>query len=233
MLRIKNEDQFIKPCIESILPWFDEVVVCLQNCTDNTEEIVRSFDNPKIKIHLYDTDSWPNGDGYINQDATSPYSRTYFYNWCLDKTNYSHVCKWDGDMVAMDWLGDQVRHLLHIGSDSISFKGVDIVGEKMRHVGNRMYCATETRIFKKHNDTKYINGAKCEKLSTHHGTTMDMGQAAYLHFKWAKPLSNATQAWPDDWRESAHFQNIIKRSQPVAEYTGKYPSHMPGLVDHG
>ena len=232
MLRIKNEEDFIRPCIESIVDWFDEVVVCLQNCIDSTEDIVRSFDNKKIKIYKYNTDSWPNGDGYDKQDATDRRSRTYFYNWCLDKTNYSHVCKWDGDMVAMDWLCAEVKELLKDDPETIYFYGTDIVGKYICHVGEREHCATEPRIFKVTKRTRYVNGSKCERLQTSGGIGTAIHRPAFLHFKWAKPIETATQAWPDGWKESTHFQNIIKRAEPVNKYTGEYPSTIRGLVGH-
>jgi glycosyltransferase involved in cell wall biosynthesis len=226
MLRVKNEEQWIGPCIESIIDWFDEVVVCMQNCTDDTESIVRAFDNEKISIYQYPHDSWPNGEGYAQQNPHNVKSRTYFYNWCLAKTSMTHVCKWDGDMVAMDWIGDSVHALLRKGIDTININGVDIVGPELRHVGARKRCAMEPRIFKAHSFTRYENGSLCEKLSGIAGREFTINRPAFLHFKWAKSIETATQAWPDDWEQLAHFQNIIKRATPVAEYEGEYPRVM-------
>ena len=223
MLRLKNEQEFIQPCIESIIDWFDEVVVCMQGSSDNTEQIIRDFNSPKVSIYHYPHDSWPNGDGYGKQDPNHPMSRTYFYNWCMERTTRTHVCKWDGDMVALDWLGDEVHDRMRHNPETIWFKGVDIVGKELTHIGERIYCADEPRIFEVTPRTKYVNGSKCERLQTSGGSEYHIEMAAYLHFKWAKPLSSATQAWPDNWHESAHFQNIIKRAQPVKRYNGEYP----------
>ena len=226
MLRIKNEEQFIKPCIESIIDWFDEVVVCLQNCTDGTEKIVRAFDDPKIKIYHYRFDSLPNGDGYNKQDATSPYSRTYFYNWCLDKCSYDHVCKWDGDMVAMDWLGESIIILIDSGVDYIKFSGLNIVNNN--YLGSHQKSATDG-VFKVTQQTRYVNGIASEKL-TGVKVQKEIIKPAYLDFKWSKPIATATAAWPNDWESMPHFQNIIKRAEPIIKYTGEYPSCITGYL---
>jgi len=228
MLRLKNEAQFIGYCIESIIDWFDEIVVCLQNSTDSTEAQICRFNDDKIKLYHYEFDSWPNGDGYDKQDATDVRSRTFFYNWCLEKTTRRHVCKWDGDMVAMDWLGDSVRGLIDVGVDIIHMRGVDIVGHELKHIGERKYCASEPRVFSMDYGAHYINGPKCEKITGIGGRATDINKPAFLHFKWAKPIEVATQAWPQDWHKSPHFQNIIKRSIPVDEYRGEYPTCIAG-----
>ena len=232
MLRVKNEQQWIGPCIESIVDWFDEIVVCLQNCTDKTETILESFNNKKIRIYHYHHDSWPNGEGYNKQDASHHRSRTYFYNWCLKRTSMTHVCKWDGDMVAMDWLGDTVHAHIRDGSDIIRIHGVDIVGKDLRHVGAHKYCASEPRFFRVRPTTRYVNGRLCEKITGIHGDETIIHAPAFLHFKWAKPLDVATQAWPANWQDSPHFQNLIKRVNPVETYNGEYPKCLIQTTTH-
>jgi len=71
LLRLANEEDFIRPCIESILPIFDEIVCTLQCSTDSTEQILRSFNDPKIKIYHYPFESIPNGPGHGEQPKSS------------------------------------------------------------------------------------------------------------------------------------------------------------------
>ena len=46
----KNEEQFIKGCIERISPYVEEIIFLDNNSTDKTREIVEGLNDPKIKI---------------------------------------------------------------------------------------------------------------------------------------------------------------------------------------
>ena len=52
-VRLANEDEWVGYAIKSILPWVDEVICGLQLSTDKTEDILKSFHSPKIKIYHY------------------------------------------------------------------------------------------------------------------------------------------------------------------------------------
>lgn len=228
MIRLKDEAEWIEPCLQSIRGIFDEVVICVQPSTDRTLEIVCDLADSKTRIWEYPVLSWPNGEGYKYQDSTSINSRTYFYNWCLARTNYQHVCKWDGDMIAMDWLGEHLNKYI-CEYDTVIFHGVDVV-QDLKHVGKRKYCAAEPRVFRVRLDTKYVNGLRCEQLQTPEGFTYRIQPPAFIHTKWAKSIKSATKAWPDDWKDQDHFKSIIKRAQPVEEYKGEYPSVLLGMM---
>ena len=61
MLRLKNEEEWIRPCLLSIQGWFEELAVFLQNSTDRTEAIIREMNLPQVRIYHYPFDSFPNG----------------------------------------------------------------------------------------------------------------------------------------------------------------------------
>ena len=61
-----------------------------------------------------------------------------YYNWCLEQTSFSHVCKWDGDMIATPVFGS--KHAGSMSSDIVIFDGYDVLGEHT--------TAFEPRIFK-------------------------------------------------------------------------------------
>lgn len=230
MVRLKDEETWIGPCLQSILPWFDEIVCVLQPCTDATEAVIRTFDSPKIVIRHYPFDSYPMGPGHDQCPADSVSASAYYYNWSLAQTTRTHVCKWDGDMVAMDWLGGRIRGLMAGGSDRITFHGTDIVGDTLRWVSRTPRCPTDG-VYRVSADTYYEQGSNTQEIRGI-GTGHTITRPAFLHFKWArKPLSSATKQWPNGWEAIPSFQKMLKRREPARLYCGEYPSAVVPLVN--
>ncbi len=50
-LMVQNVENWIKPCLESILGWVDRVVIVDGGSTDNTLKIVSSFNDERIEVH--------------------------------------------------------------------------------------------------------------------------------------------------------------------------------------
>lgn len=222
MIRLKDESEHIRQSLDSIVSWFDEIIICLQPCADDTPEIVKAYESDKIKIYEYPFESQPNGPCHDSHDEGSVYDRSYFYNWSLAKTTKTHVSKWDGDMVAMDWLGYTAKELL-TRYDVVRCQGIDICGDwKM---SPHHLTANEPRFFRVTEETFYQQGKFCEVFTKHHADGISISKPGYLHFKWAKSLNSATKAWPDNWKEIDHFNRIYKnKAQPIEEYTGEIPS---------
>ena len=97
MLRVGNEEEWIGPCLESIIPFFDEIIISL-DCSDKTREIIQSFSSKKIKVYDY---PFRLGavDGISHPDSL--HDQAYYYNWTLSKTTKTHVSKWDADMIML------------------------------------------------------------------------------------------------------------------------------------
>ena len=53
MLRVKDEEEFIKPCLVSIKDFFDEIVIALNCCTDNTPKIIAELNLPQVRVLEY------------------------------------------------------------------------------------------------------------------------------------------------------------------------------------
>ena len=235
-MRLKNEEEWVGACLESILPIFDDSVVCLQRSTDQTEAIVRSFNDSKIRLFRYPFDSHPNGPGHDQHPEDSVHARAYFYNWSLQKTRCQFACKWDGDAVAMDGLRDDFRDAVK-RADRVRFYGVDIAGDAWTHTSKEPFTAYEPSLFRVTSQTFYENGPECERMHkpailtrlfnryTPFGTKQfDLARPAFLHFKWAKSFASASKAWPNNWQELPHFQSIIERkASPGEPYRGDYP----------
>lgn len=229
MLRLKDEETWIGPCIESILPWFDEVVCVLQPCSDNTEAVIRSFDSPKIVIRDYPFDSYPMGPGHDYCPDDSVYSSAYYYNYALSRTTRTHVCKWDGDMVAMDLVGERIRGYMATGHDRIAFHGTDIVSDDLRWVCRAPKVPTDG-VYRVSDETYYKQASLTQRLR---GVNVGIAlrRPAFLHFKWArKPLSSAIKQWPRGWETIPQFKTMIKRREPGRLYSGEYPRVITRLL---
>lgn len=225
MLRLKNEAEFIRPCVLSILDLFDEVVCCMQNSTDGTEAILRSINSPKIKIYGYPFDSLPNGPGHGRQPRGSVYERAYFYNWCLAHTTREWVSKWDGDMVALPWL-KEIRKMMP-GYDAIKFPGVNIVQINPYLTSKHQPEApTDFRFFRARG-AYYETGAHSERLILPDDyRVMKIQMPGYLHFKFCKNKESQRAAWPDKWRDMEHFRRIVDRSEPGLPYVWDIPPEL-------
>lgn len=229
MIRLKDDAEWIEKSVESVYGGFDEIVICLQgDQTDGTDEIVRGLPDPQDKIRVYEFpfDSIPNGPGHDQQARGSVHERAYFYNWCLSKTTRKIVSKWDGDMVAFDWLLDTVRRDMK-GTNAVSFKGWDIVGPRKRHVSLRKrHTANEVRFWRVTPDTYFYTGKYCEVLRKP-SPVLEWPQVGYLHFKWAKDFRSATKAWPSGWEKHEHFRRIYARyvdKRSMTLYNGEVPT---------
>lgn len=221
MLRLANEARFIAQSVLSILDLVDEVVCCLQNSTDHTEDILRMIDSDKIRVFHYPFESIPNGPGHDRQVLGSVNERAYFYNWCLSKTRHRWVSKWDGDMVALPSLADALPAAMAT-HDAIKFPGVEMVSMD-RISKTHPQAASDVRFFRATSETYYQTGRFSEVLHLPESYQVYELPAQYLHFKWCKPTDAITKAWPDNWRNVYHFQQLEKRREPGEVYAGPIP----------
>lgn len=233
LVRLRNEETWCRLALESIVDWCDEVIVVLNCCDDRTPDIVDGFamrHPEKVRVFEYPHEIWPMGQGHDRITALDPRSSAAFYNFTQRQATCTHVLKWDGDMVAMDWLGDEVRRLMRGGHDRIKFHGTDIVGDELTHIGCHPHCPTNGVYLKR--GTHYTQGALTQNLRGAGDPTATIERPAFLHFKWArKPFASATVQWPKDWQSMEHFQRIAERRHPVARYEGEYPASVRRLID--
>ena len=226
MMRVGDEEDFIEPSIRSVLDFFDEIIVVLNNPRDKTEEIVRSIKSDKIKIFHYPFELYPNGPGHDKYPKDSVKEISYYYNWCLQHTTFSHVCKWDGDMVALSNFKRLRKTVLN--NDIVYFEGLNIAGPDLNRLSKeKPIAASEPRFFKVTKNTYYIQGHSCEvfyfsNVSKKHVVK----KPVYLHYKHSKSILGATKVWPKDWRKNRHFVKIYNRNKEGPKYKGEQPKEI-------
>lgn len=229
LVRLHNEENWIAACLESILDWHDEIVICLNLCTDRTPEIVERFRSAhpdKIKVYDYPFKIWEMGPRHWECSAESVHASAYYYNYTQSKTTRTHVLKVDGDLVFQDWAGEKIRGLME-SHDRIKIFGTDL-SEDPRYVGNHPVCPSNG-VYRVRAGTHYAQGQMTQKIQNVPPHTAEVHDC-FVHLKWCKSFESATVQWPDNWEEIPHFQRIAERRYPVARYEGEYPSSVMALL---
>lgn len=225
ILRIKNEEEFIKPCILSIINFFDEITIGLNDCTDNTPYIVKklALSHSKIKVFKYNFKLNHIGGGHNSIPYNSVHDCSYFYNWLMSKTTYSHICKWDGDMVALPRLYSLKREIMNY--DVFYIKGINLVDNLFGYISKYAPLASsEPRFFKITKKTFYVQSHLTQVFSDKDNTNKNgEKEASFLHFKNAKKINSRIQRWPKDWEKRNRFKSFFCRGEPGKVYKGDFP----------
>ena len=234
MVRLRDEEAWVRLALESFVDWCDELVVVLNVCSDRTPEIVEAFraeHADKVKVYDYPHEIWPMGPGHDDCPDGDPRASAALYNFTQERSTRAHVCKLDGDMVMQDWAGAEIRRLMSEGHGRIRFNGADLVGDDLRHIGSHPFSRTNG-VYLVTAETWYRQGPMTQNLQGLAGVPeYEIERPAFLHCKWSrKSFASATVQWPENWREIPHFQRIAERRHPVAEYTGEYPATVRALL---
>ena len=214
-LRCRNEEEYIVASILSAYRVFDEIVVILNDSTDATRELVQDLmtDHPKITLTEYQQECAPAGPGYLETVEQHPErSLAKYYNWSLQQTRYSHVCKWDGDMIALPLFAD-VRAMI-AANDVIAFSGYDVLDQPT--------VDYEARIFRYDPaHTRYEDWDLYEVLKHDYERVARFEPKCYLHMKlvkrewvhreWVSPNSLAVRPAPPPGAASAPPPTPIRR----------------------
>ena len=164
----------------SVVRVFDEIVVILNQSTDGTRELVQQLacKQPRIRLLNYDQECAPAGAGYMQMVCAAPSrSLAKFYNLCMEQTTYSHICKWDGDMIALPTI-ERVRTL--VGShDVVIFDGYDVLGEYTTDNEPRIFRFDPER-------AQFVDWDLYEVLSYDYGEIARVEEKCYLHMKLLK-----------------------------------------------
>ena len=199
-LRCRNEEEYIVASILSSYRVFDEILVILNRSTDRTRELVEDLmtDHPKIRLADYPNDCAPAGPGYFELVQQDPQrSLAAYYNWSLAQTRFSHVCKWDGDMIALP-LFEGIREMIAT-SDVIEFSGYDVL--------DKPTVDYESRIFRYDpSHTRYADWDLYEVFMHEYPRVARFEPKCYLHMKlvkrewvhreWSSPNDLAVRPYP-------------------------------------
>lgn len=183
-MRVKDEERWIGQCIESVLSFFDEIIVALDG-TDRTRDILESFDSKKIKIYDYPFKLYPPSDKY---PVDSVHNIAYYYNWTLSKTTTAHVSKWDANMIMLPEFCTKDFHDYVLGKNIVRVKGYEIVTDDFRYISKyHPWSGHEVRFFKINKNIYYYpSPSGGRELFTYHGLLQLAYPDRWLRFPYVQ-----------------------------------------------
>jgi glycosyltransferase involved in cell wall biosynthesis len=115
-VRLRNKEDFAERALASIAPFFDEIIVVYNGCTDRTPEIVERFtaaEPERARAYHYVPEVFPQGtEVHRRLPADHPSSLVHYYNFALSRATRRVCGKWDGDMIAAPGpFGALIEHL--------------------------------------------------------------------------------------------------------------------------
>ncbi|MEH2285556.1 MAG: tetratricopeptide repeat protein [Nostoc sp.] len=105
LMRVRNEEEFLAPAIESWIDYVDELVIVFHQCTDKTPQIIEAFAQKypqKIRAfhylpHVYSFCT----KEQVELDVNNIHSFTFYSNFGLSQTRYKTCVYIDGDHVGI------------------------------------------------------------------------------------------------------------------------------------
>lgn len=117
LMRVRNEEEYVEASIDSVIDVLDELIICYQECTDRTPEILerkRKEYPRKIKLYyyapkVYTHDLTPDEYAYAySLPDDSPHLLSSYYNYTLSKATYRYAVKIDADQI---YFMDRMREI--------------------------------------------------------------------------------------------------------------------------
>jgi glycosyltransferase involved in cell wall biosynthesis len=214
MIRVRNEEEYLEPCIRSIVELVEEIVVVDNMSDDRSPAIVADLQHEfPGKIRSYE---YPHRIARVGSENVelyeskggkdSPSLLANYYNFCVSKCTQSFILKWDGDTIATARLGtvlDEFRDspsqvLWHQGANLHEFRDCLIAGHPYEDMEPRLYArrfATYT------NGMYYCEALRSPYLDLFPQYSERCPDVLYVHMKYCKKdlFSNLS----DDCRQVA------------------------------
>lgn len=112
-IRVRNESQFMRAAVTSVLDFVSEVVLCVQPSDDDTLDIANDLadEHEKVKVYYYPlAPDWIDTKGFYEKNPDQPGHLVHMSNWALSKCRYSWILKIEGDVVALPTLHKFVNY---------------------------------------------------------------------------------------------------------------------------
>ena len=166
LIRAKDEEQLVKPCLESIQKIADEIIFVDNHSNDQTLEIAKSVAAKYSNIYIYQYNINVTPCGELHEKAVeekSDNTLATFYNWGLSKVTRYNVIKWDCDFICINENLNKMINDYHLKTRddmfAIWFTGKTLFyGKYLKENDNY----DEFRVFSKKNGFQWNNYRKCE-----------------------------------------------------------------------
>lgn len=223
VIRCYGEERWIGPCIESCLPLYDEILVTLTEVEgDRTGNIVKSFKSPKIKILKYPFKLKDQNKTLFSSDSV--YQFSYYTNWGLSKTKYSHIsARWDADHILRpEYTTEKYKDLI-LSKNNIRVRGYNVVTFDFKYLSKiDPYISFHVR-YAKANPYLYFTGNS--DYATYYGIPQWFSPKHWMHFPAQQTLSIFNRFSLKDLRidEPVFFHTkYLKLKENQLKKEGKY-----------
>ncbi len=136
-VRVRNGETFLAEAVCSHLPYFDEIVIVHNQCTDRSADIAAELQSrhpDKVRVFHYQDKVIPLGDpAYRGLPPEAPESMANYSNFALACTRFTVATKLDDDHIAIP---DRVARL------------VQSMRQRGFRLGHEMWCVSGFNLFK-------------------------------------------------------------------------------------
>lgn len=141
MMRIRNEAEFLEAAVSSIVDVVDRILLVDNLSTDATPAIIERLS--KQYPDTIEATHYPYQVARVGAENRklhagenpddSPNLLSNYYNWCLARCRTEFVLKWDGDMIALPALAEQVEAWRASGKPILVMNGANLHPDR-RHL---------------------------------------------------------------------------------------------------
>lgn len=225
-MRIRNGEDFLEETIESHVLFFDEIIACYNQCTDNTEKILLKLQRKypkKIKVYHYEPKVHPPGSpeqkAFYKKTSKVPITQSLanYYNFALSKTTKKIAVKLDDDHLAVSKsLGEAMQVVRTTGYQYIyTFSGINLlikdgklgIAYNSAFSGNGDIC-----FFPVSSKSYFINSSICESfVNKNRSLKKKYLGLLYLHLKFLKKSNGLLNYNLDELKnKNSPYHNLSK-----------------------
>ncbi len=196
-MRVRNGEEFLERTVLSHLPFFDEIVIVFNQCTDGTEAVVARLaarHPDRIRAYHYlDRVHPPGHRAYLDLPQDSTASMGTYSNFALTRTTRSVVAKLDDDHVCIERNFEPLVRSIRergyrLGGRMLCFSGLNLVREDgvLKVLASEPFCGTgDIGFFEVSEHTRFAHGTKHETFSRR-GLARVYAGLVFLHCKYLK-----------------------------------------------
>jgi len=197
-VRVRNGETFLAQAVCSHLPYFDEIVIVHNQCTDRSAAIAESLQRrfpQKIRVFHYEDAVLPLGDpAYAQMPMDAPESMGNYSNFALACTRYTVATKLDDDHIAIPERVASVVQTIRardcrLGSEMLCVSGFNLYQDaaglgvlaSTPLVGNGDHGYFEV------SEQTYFRNSERHEVFNHRHLRRRYVDLTYLHGKYLKP----------------------------------------------
>lgn len=197
-VRVRNGETFLAEAVCSHLPFFDEIVIVYNQCTDRTPEIAQRLQSrypDKIRVFHYEDRVLPLGDpAYANLPMDAPDSMANYSNFALTCTKFTVATKLDDDHIAIPDRVANIAKMLRqrgyrLGQEMLCVSGFNLFqdADKLGVLASAPLVGNGDHGYFEVSERTYFRNSARHEVFTHRHLSRRYVDVTYLHGKYLKP----------------------------------------------